>query len=801
MSSDGLRGSSAVSELSREQHSRVIHILESYLGELEEGRPPHPDDLAAEHPELADVLRAYLEKLEVLHHAAAGLRGPNHTEGPAPATLLPARGRLGDFLIQREIGRGGMGIVYEAEQLSLGRRVALKILPFATALDAKQLQRFKTEAQAAAHLHHTNIVPVHAVGCERGVHYYAMQFIEGQTLAAMIADLRHLAGLMPPNSGSSDGGALDMATEAVLSHAPPRAPAPRSDSTAVETGVRQATATLTIRRSTKNPAFFRTAAQLGIQAAEALEHAHQMGVIHRDVKPANLLVDARVHLWITDFGLARCQSDGGVTLTGDLVGTLRYMSPEQALAKRFVVDQRTDIYSLGVTLYELVTLEPAYPGRDRQELLRQIAFEEPRPPRRINPAVPVELETIVLKAMAKEPEGRYATAQELADDLRRFLENKPVLARRPRTRERLYKWAKRHQQVAMVGVVLFLLAVTGLGVHTALMMQEQALTRSALDEAEAKRRVARRMEYEAREKAKEALVQRERAEANFRMSRAVATQLLLKLDDKRWKNIRGIAALRKEVAEEMLSFFQSILREDSRDPAARLEAGWAYMLMGGVCRVQGECGLAEQNYTKAIALFEPLVREFAEDPVYRGELALAYSTLGAYYESTGRRNEATTLFGKATEEYRAALERKATVRVLNNFAWFLCTCPQRAFRDNAQSVTVVKQALARAADWGECWNTLGVAYYRLGHWDESIAALHKSRKMRAGGDGFDWLFLAMAYWQKHDQAEAERWYERAITELEKTNTYMEPIWPYLQEAATLLKKELPQGKERGCGCE
>src|SRR5205085_5778169 len=166
----------------------------------------------------------------------------------------------------------------------------------------------------------------------------------------------------------------------------------------------------------------RRLAEWGVQAAEALDHAHQAGIVHRDVKPANLMLDERGNLWVTDFGLAHVQhSEASLTRTGDLVGTLRYMSPEQALAKRVVIDHRTDVYSLGVTLYELLTLHPALDGRDRQELLRQIAFEEPPPPRRHNPAVPRELETVVLKAMAKEPADRYASAQELADDLRRFL--------------------------------------------------------------------------------------------------------------------------------------------------------------------------------------------------------------------------------------------------------------------------------------------------------------------------------------------------------------------------------------------
>jgi tetratricopeptide (TPR) repeat protein len=195
-------------------------------------------------------------------------------------------------------------------------------------------------------------------------------------------------------------------------------------------------------------------AELGVQAAEALDHAHQAGIVHRDVKPANLLVDGSGKLWVADFGLARLQSDPGVTLTGDLVGTLRYMSPEQALAQRVVVDHRTDVYSLGVTLYELLTLQPAFPGDDRQELLRRIAFEEPRRPRQVNRAIPPELETVVLKACEKNPAERYATAQELGDDLRRFLDDRPISARRPTLAQRLRKWGRRHRAAVRAGVVL-----------------------------------------------------------------------------------------------------------------------------------------------------------------------------------------------------------------------------------------------------------------------------------------------------------------------------------------------------------
>jgi hypothetical protein len=237
---------------------------------------------------------------------------------------------------------------------------------------------------------------------------------------------------------------------------------------------------LSTQRSGKQAEFFRTAAGLMAQAADALEHAHQFGIVHRDIKPANLLVDVHGRLWITDFGLAQFHADAGLTQTGDVLGTLRYMSPEQASGRRVVLDHRTDVYSLGATLYELVTLEPIFPGQNRQELLHQILNDEPYPPRALERAVPVELETIILKAVSKNSADRYASAQEMAADLRRYLEDKPILARRPSLVERMRKWSRRHPSVVAAGVLLLLVVIAGLVANNRMMAEEKARTEAAL---------------------------------------------------------------------------------------------------------------------------------------------------------------------------------------------------------------------------------------------------------------------------------------------------------------------------------
>jgi serine/threonine protein kinase/WD40 repeat protein len=505
-------------------------IADEFVEATRAGNRPSVEEFAQRYPEHADQIREMLPALELMEKAkTADDTAGQRRQGHAGAAVIQLR-QLGDYQILREVGRGGMGVVYEAQQLSLGRHVAIKVLPAHALLDPRHLGRFQREARSAAKLHHTNIVPVFGVGEQDGLHYYVMQFIAGLGLDVVLHELRRLRqprGQHAPTQGDTPGrptnvtrdiSAGDAARSLLTGEFRPSEPtgaltlAPGEPAAEKDEGGRwkvegrkqDASASSFILHpssfssapihlpgqkeastlSESGSQYWQSVARIGVQVADALAHASSQGVLHRDIKPSNLLLDDTGNVWVTDFGLAKAASDSAdLTHTGDVVGTLRYMAPERFNGQG---DLRSDVYSLGLTLYELLTLRPAFDETDRNRLVRQVMHDEPVRPRKIHLGVPRDLETVVLKAIARDPAHRYQTPADMAEDLKRFVEDRPVRARRISNAEKLWRWCRRNPALAALATSTALLLLTVAIVTTTAYVK----TSAALDEVDRERRVA-----------------------------------------------------------------------------------------------------------------------------------------------------------------------------------------------------------------------------------------------------------------------------------------------------------------------
>jgi eukaryotic-like serine/threonine-protein kinase len=536
----------------------VGRVAEAFLARYRRGERPSLAEYTQKYPELAEQMRDLFPAL-VLMEEMGSVEGPRSA---SPAGTAPGTGKmpeqLGDYRILREVGRGGMGVVYEAVQESLGRHVALKVLSSHPLLPPTHLERFRREARAAARLHHTNIVPVYAVGAQDGVHYYAMQFIQGQGLDEVLKEVKRLRskkGPLPaedpePGAGRSQGlaqgllsgqfagaGASGREGEAPggpsVSPSPPASPGPPAASSAA------GPASGTELTSQPEARYFRSVARMGVQVAAGLDYAHQQGILHRDIKPSNLLLDALGTVWITDFGLAKAEGSDELTHTGDIVGTLRYMAPERLQGR---ADRRSDVYGLGITLYELLTLRPAFEDSSRPRLIERVTREEPPRPRKVDRSIPRDLETIVLKATAKEPGRRYQTAAELAADLGRFLAGEPVRARRVGVWERGLKWVKRRPAVAALLAVSAAAVVTlivGTLVYNARL--EAALREARLAEREKTEQLAIAQVREAQARRNSGLVGRRFESLEALKKAAEHFRALGELDEGRTRELRNEA--------------------------------------------------------------------------------------------------------------------------------------------------------------------------------------------------------------------------------------------------------------------
>lgn len=418
-----------------------LRTIDSVMTEFREawykGENPDVGEYCRRNPDFGGELRARIENFILVAQRMPDLgKSPLARESDESTTVveeaadpsLPFQ-RLGDFRLLREIGRGGMGVVYEAEQLSLNRKVALKVLPEHLSFSDEAVLKFRREAEAGGRQRHPGIVAIHDVGEHKSVHYIAQELVEGGvTLADRILEYRE--------------------------------------------------------EKTLPFGYFRDCARTIRQAAEALQHAHDSGVIHRDVKPSNILLTGGDEPKISDFGLAKVEDALALTRTGDFAGTPYYMSPEQASSRKGAIDHRSDIFSLGVTFYELLTLSRPFEGGTSQEVLKKIISTEPMDPRQLNPRVPRDLAVICLKALEKEPNRRYSTMAELAGDLERYLAGEVILAKPAGAVTRVLKRVKRNPALS-AAVAVAVIAVIALLISTPLYVIRLDRQRQAAEDAKA----------------------------------------------------------------------------------------------------------------------------------------------------------------------------------------------------------------------------------------------------------------------------------------------------------------------------
>src|SRR5262245_21716884 len=582
----------AGSELSApEREQRFNDVLAEYLDALETGQPEDREALLQRHPDLADDLRAFFVRAEQVQGLAAPLRATTAAgSSSADASIdsaessfpgLPAE----QFRIVREVGRGGMGVVYEAMELSLGRRVALKVLRREDQADPRALERFRREARIVARLHHTNIVPIFQVGEHDGLHYFAMEFIDGRGLDKVLHELRQ-----PPSTANALAGGTQ-----------PLTPPPSNAQPTTDANVRQHS--IPIQESDRSGILpydrYRFVARLGVAVAEALAHAHEHGVLHRDIKPSNLLLDRQGTVWVTDFGLAK-EGQETFTESGEMLGTLRYLAPERFSGQ---IDERGDVYSLGATLYELVNLRPVHDDPDRAQLMAAILHHEPARSRQLDARVPRDLETIVLKALAKDPAHRYATARALVYDLRRFLDDAPIQARRASLVERGWRWCRRNPGIAVTSTAAVVALLIGLGI--ALWQWQRA--------------------EDAAQRAEENATQ---AKKDFEMAFQAIDQMLGGVSDDHLMSFPYRDTTRVARLQDAVRLYRNLLQGKEARPEVRLALARAHCWLGQVHSGANDQQQSLRDYNEALALVEDLPPTEANDVEHRRLAAVIYTYRG-----------------------------------------------------------------------------------------------------------------------------------------------------------------------------
>ncbi|MEM7203050.1 MAG: protein kinase [Planctomycetota bacterium] len=554
------------------------------------------NQLCDEHPQHAAALRRRIDRLREI-----GLLGPAATRDGADAAAMPDS--LGEFRLLRLLGRGGMGAVYLAEQPTLGRQVALKVVHPELLYQPGTRERFRREVEIVAGLQHPGIVPIHSVGEAGGIPYFAMELVNGCTLAEVC---RELQGRDPRELTGAD-----------LARA-----------IAAQTGGDADAAGGYIFAGSWEAACLRILAQV----ADALEHAHQRSVVHRDLKPSNVMVTPAGRAMLLDFGLASTTGASDLTRSGARLGSLNYMAPEQCRGEVNDLGPRTDVYALGVTMYEILTLQPAFPGDSAHQIAIQIETGDFAPARRHHPGLSWEAETVCQTAMAAEPPRRYSNAGDVARDLLNVVDRRPIEARRAGLGRRLRRWVQRRPGTA-VAAALAVIMVVGAPLGYALL------------ERDARRRIEEKQL---------------RAQRNFDRATEAIDKMLTRVGDETLRFIPHLQNVRRQLLEDALALYQTFLEEDSDDPRVRAENAVVQHKTARVQRDLGAYSDADASVQAAMAHFARLAIDEPQVGLHHRRLAQARQEAAALLSETGHGEDAITMLRLAIAELQPHLQPNAS---------------------------------------------------------------------------------------------------------------------------------------------